>query len=97
MNTSQLPSIELIQATPPPAVVVHGRRWKVFFSVLVLAAVVGALVVYARAPVYRASATVLTVKPKAVDSHSEAADIEHVAIRNGSCSARSCWGAWYAV
>lgn len=81
MSTSHLPSIELIQATPPPTVPVRGRRWKIFFSVLILAAVVGTVVVYARAPVYRASATVLTVKPKAVDSQSEAADIEHVAIQ----------------
>lgn len=46
-----------------------------------LAAAIGAAVVYSRPPVYRASATVLTVKPKAVDARSEAADIEHVAIQ----------------
>ncbi len=83
MNTSQLPSVELIQGSPSPGPVDQGRgrRWKVFFAVLLLAAAIGVTIVYSRSPIYRASASVLTVKPKAVDRRSEEADIEHVAIQ----------------
>ena len=83
MNTSQLPSVELIQGSPTPDPVgqERSRRWKVFFSVLLVAAAIGVTIVYSRSPVYRASASVLTVKPKAVDRRSEEADIEHVAIQ----------------
>ena len=83
MNTPQLPSVELIQGspTPDPAAASPRRRWKVFFGVLVLAAAIGITLVYIRDPVYRATASVLTVKPKAVDTRSAAADVEHVAIQ----------------
>jgi uncharacterized protein involved in exopolysaccharide biosynthesis len=57
------------------------RRWKVFLGVLLVAVVAGLAIVYSRSPVYRASASVLTVKPKAVDMRSEEADQEHVAIQ----------------
>ncbi|MGB5255072.1 MAG: hypothetical protein WBN68_20380, partial [Sedimenticolaceae bacterium] len=82
MNTTQLPSVELIQGPPPDAPAQpQGRRLKVFFGVLLLSAAVGLAIVYGRSPVYRAVASVLTVKPKAVDMRSEEADIEHVAIQ----------------
>lgn len=83
MNTRQLPSVELIQGTPqsPPTTGGRGQRWKVFFGVLVLALAVGLAIVYSRSPVYRAVASVLTVKPKAVDARSAEADTEHVAIQ----------------
>lgn len=83
MNTPQLPSVELIQGNPAsdPTGPPRGRRWKVFFGVLLLASAVGLAFVYARPAVYRAVASVLTVKPKAIDQRSEAADIEHVAIQ----------------
>ncbi|MCB1922737.1 MAG: hypothetical protein KDJ27_03160 [Gammaproteobacteria bacterium] len=85
MNPSQqLPSIELIQGNGPQAAMpakARGRRWKVFLSVLLLGALIGLAIVYARTPLYRASAQVLTVQPKAVDAQSAAADVEHVAIQ----------------
>jgi uncharacterized protein involved in exopolysaccharide biosynthesis len=49
--------------------------------VLLLASAVGIAFVYSRAPVYRAAASVLTVKPKAVDTRSAEADVEHVVIQ----------------
>lgn len=52
-----------------------------FLTVLIVAAGIGTAAVYSRTPVYRASASVLTVKPKAVNAHSAEADIEHVAIQ----------------
>lgn len=83
MTTPQLPSVELIQGTPPPEPTgpANWRRWKVFLSVLLIASIVGLTIVYGRSPVYRATASILTVKPKAVDRRSEDADIEHVAIQ----------------
>ncbi len=83
MNTTQLPSVELIQGPPPSGAPAQpqGRRLKVFFGVLLLSAAVGLAIVYGRSPVYRAVASILTVKPKAVDMRSEEADIEHVAIQ----------------
>ncbi len=83
MSTPQLPSVELIQGSPPPghAGPTPWRRWKVFFGVLLLASAVGIAFVYSRAPVYRAAASVLTVKPKAVDTRSAEADVEHVVIQ----------------
>ena len=83
MSTPQLPSVELIQGspTPGPAASAPRRRWKVFFGVLLLTAAIGIAIVYSREPVYRATASVLTVKPKAVDTRSAAADVEHVAIQ----------------
>jgi uncharacterized protein involved in exopolysaccharide biosynthesis len=83
VNTPQLPSVELIQGSPPPEPTgpARWRRWKVFFSVLLLASAVGLAIVYGRDPIYRAAASILTVKPKAVDRRSEEADIEHVAIQ----------------
>jgi uncharacterized protein involved in exopolysaccharide biosynthesis len=83
LNTPQVPSVEWIQG-PPPAGSDGGRRWrrwKVFVGVLLVAALAGVAIVYSRAPLYRASASVLTVKPKAVDMRSEEADQEHVAIQ----------------
>jgi len=84
LNTPQLPSVELIQGaqSPEPTGPARWRRWKVFFGVLLLAGALGVAFVYGRSPVYRASASVLTVKPKAVDSRSAAADLEHVAIQS---------------
>jgi len=83
VNTPQLPSVELIQGSPPPDPTgpARWRRWKVFFGVLLLASAVGLAIVYGRDPIYRAAASILTVKPKAVDRRSEEADIEHVAIQ----------------
>lgn len=83
MTTPQLPSVELIQGAPPPEPTgpANWRRWKVFLSVLLIASIVGLTIVYGRSPVYRATASILTVKPKAVDRRSEDADIEHVAIQ----------------
>ncbi len=57
------------------------RRWKVFLGVLLTGSLIGIAIVYGRDPLYRASVSVLTVKPKAVDARSEAADTEHVAIQ----------------
>ena len=83
MNTSQLPSVELVQGTPAnePAGPARWRRWKVFFLVLIVASAIGLALVYSREPVYRATASVLTVEPKAVDTRSAEADVEHVAIQ----------------
>jgi succinoglycan biosynthesis transport protein ExoP len=83
VNTPQLPSVELIQGSPQPEPTgpARWRRWKVFFSVLLLSSAVGLAIVYGRDPIYRAAASILTVKPKAVDRRSEEADIEHVAIQ----------------
>lgn len=86
MHSSQLPSVELIQGTqPPPPQPQRGpaswRRWKVFFSVLLVVGLIGLAFVYARSPIYRATVSVLTVKPKAIDKRSEAADVEHVQIQ----------------
>jgi uncharacterized protein involved in exopolysaccharide biosynthesis len=53
----------------------------VFFTVLLVGLIVGLAFVYSRSPVYRASASVLTVKPKDVDRRSAEADLEHVAIQ----------------
>ena len=82
MNTPQMPSIEVLQASPPiePTRTVRWPRWKVFLSVLLLATALGLAIVYGRSPVYRA-VTVLTVAPKAVDMQSSAADVENVAIQ----------------
>lgn len=79
-----MPRVELIQgpATPPGSPPRRGHRWKVFFGVLLVASLVGAALVYSRTPIYRATASVLTVKPKAVDSRSTEADTEHVAIQS---------------
>jgi succinoglycan biosynthesis transport protein ExoP len=84
MNVSNPPSIEVIQAPPamqqgtwaPPR-----RRWRLFFGVLLLSLAIGAVLVYSRPPVYRAGASVLTVKPAGIDQRSAEADTEHVAIQ----------------
>lgn len=84
MSTPQLPSIELIQGSPqhsPPSPRSNGLRWKTFFGVLIVATLIGLAIVYAREPIYRATASVLTVKPKAIDTRSAEADAEHVAIQ----------------
>jgi uncharacterized protein involved in exopolysaccharide biosynthesis len=84
LNTTPIPQIELIQgpghgSEPPPG---PSHRWKVFFGVLVAAVILGSVLVYSRPPVYRAVSSVLTVKPKAVDSRSAEVDAEHVAIQS---------------
>ena len=83
MNSQQMPSIELIQGAHPqqPPVPRPGRRWKIFLAVLLTALAIGLAFVYGRTPVYRVTASVLTVKPKAVDTRSAEADAEHVAIQ----------------
>jgi uncharacterized protein involved in exopolysaccharide biosynthesis len=83
MSTPRYPSIEFVQrpgeatALAPP----RGARWKIFCAVFVLAAGLGAAIVYARPTIYRASVSVVTVKPKAVDQPSAQADPQHVAIQ----------------
>jgi uncharacterized protein involved in exopolysaccharide biosynthesis len=57
------------------------RRWKVFVGVLLVASAIGLILVYSRSPIFRASATVLTVKPKPVDTRSAEADLEHTTIQ----------------
>ncbi|MEJ2577279.1 MAG: hypothetical protein P8106_11565, partial [Gammaproteobacteria bacterium] len=85
MRTDQAPRIEFIQTSSQEARErPRGggpRRLVVFALVFVVLAAVGLAWSYARPAVYRASATVLTVKPKAVDARSEEADLEHVAIQ----------------
>lgn len=83
MSTPQYPSVEVIQRSDDPerGTRPRGRRWKLFLGVLVIASAVGTAFVYARTPVYRASVSVLTVKPKAVDMPSAVADAQHVAIQ----------------
>lgn len=84
MSSQQLPSVELVQGTQPsqlPQGRGRGQRWKIFIAVFLVSALIGAAFVYLRAPVYRANASVLTVKPKSVDTLSAAADVEHVAIQ----------------
>jgi succinoglycan biosynthesis transport protein ExoP len=84
VNVSNPPSIEVIQA---PSSAQQGpaksprRRWTLFFGVLLLSVAVSAAWVYSRSPVFRASASVLTVKPADVDERSAEADTEHVAIQ----------------
>lgn len=80
MQTLPPPRVESFP--PPPAPPGQtGRRVRIFFSVFIVAALIGLAIVYARDPIYRATASVLTVKPKAVDTRSAAADVEHVAIQ----------------
>ena len=78
MNTPQPPHVDLIQGSPMqiegPTGRPRWRRWKIFFAVLLLSTAIGLAIVYGRSPVYRATASVLTVKPKAVDRRSEEAD-----------------------
>lgn len=80
MQTLPPPRMETFRP-PPPSNRKTGRRLKVFFGVLLISTLVGLAIVYGRDPVYRATASVLTVKPKAIDTRSAAADVEHVAIQ----------------
>ena len=83
MHRLSLPGLRLIQNLPPSAPApVRWRRWQIFFGVLLIAVSIGLAIVYGREPVYRASASVLTAKPKAVDTPSAAADLEQVAIQS---------------
>ena len=79
---TQFPGIELIQGPRSEVPAARGagrsRRALVFVTVFVLIAGTGLAWNYFRPAVYRASATVLTVKPRAVDTRSEEADLEHV-------------------
>lgn len=86
MSERQIPSIEVIQGqhsaeldhqVPSP----KRKRWVLFLLVFSLVILIGLTFTYSRDAVYRASATVLTVKPKAVDMRSEEADVQHVAIQ----------------
>lgn len=83
MRELRYPSVELVQSESVRDAGTHprGRRWKVFLGALVVAVALGLAFVYGRTPVYRASVSVLTVKPKAVDLPSADADVEHVAIQ----------------
>ncbi|MBO8085699.1 MAG: hypothetical protein J7D61_06650 [Marichromatium sp.] len=58
-----------------------GRRALVFALASALCLTLALGIVYGREPVYRATASVLTVKPKAVDAPSATADPEHVMIQ----------------
>ena len=82
MSTPQ-PHVEIIHSTPQDieTAQTRPRRWKVFLIVFAVCSAIGLAIVYGRAPVYQASATVLTVKPKAIDQPSTVADSEHVAIQ----------------
>ncbi len=86
MSERQIPSIEVIQGhhsaelekkTPSPI----RKRWVLFLLCFSLVITIGLTINYSRDAIYRATATVLTVKPKAVDMRSEEADVQHVAIQ----------------
>lgn len=85
MPRLSLPSAEAYgESTGAPEVFDTSRRFRrafVFAVTLLVAAVAGLVWNFSRPPVYRATATVQTVKPKAIDRPSIAADLEHVAIQ----------------
>ena len=86
MNTSEqsLPSVEIVQVGPQqiPSPIKSRRRGGIFLLVLLVCSITSLSYVFVRDPVYRASASVLTVKPKAADTLSQEADAEHVAIQS---------------
>lgn len=82
MKTQNTPIIDWTQAQPAePYGGKQLRRWKTFLGVLLVSIALGLAFVYGRAPLYQATASVLTVQPKAVDLPSASADQEHVAIQ----------------
>jgi len=58
----------------------HPRRL-VFFLSLILCLAASLYYVYQRTPVYRASASILTVAPQHVDQQSQEANVQHVAVQ----------------
>jgi succinoglycan biosynthesis transport protein ExoP len=85
MNQSALPSVEIIQGGRAPEIGAPNRRAPrrilTFVTVFLLITAVGMAWNYSREERYRTAATVLTVKPKALDARSADADFEHVAIQ----------------
>ena len=86
MNTNDplLPAVEILhpQTAHAQAPLKNRPRGRTFFLVLLLSLIISLAFVFVRDPIYRASASVLTVKPKAVDALSHEADAEHVAIQS---------------
>ena len=86
MNTNDptLPAVEVLHLETAHAQtpLKNRPRGRTFFLVLLLSVITSLLIVFVRDPIYRASASVLTVKPKAVDAVSHEADAEHVAIQS---------------
>lgn len=80
-----MPGVEIIQGASDYPWQRSGsrtfRRALLFGLTLLVVAGLGLAWNYSRPAVYRATATVQTVKPKAVDTPSAAADVEHVAIQ----------------
>ena len=85
MNQSSLPSIEIIQGAAVPDTPVDTRRGPrrviIFIAVFAFVTLLGMVWNFSRPAIYRSAATVLTVKPKAIDTRSADADLEHVAIQ----------------
>lgn len=85
MSQSALPSVEIVQGPPgtqPAGGRGPGPRRVLTFGVVFAVITVGGMVWnFSRPALYRTAATVLTVKPKAVDARSAEADLEHVAIQ----------------
>jgi uncharacterized protein involved in exopolysaccharide biosynthesis len=78
-----MPSVELVQdgSVNSPLRTRSGRRWKVFFGVLLVGVAIGLSIVYGRSPVYRATASVLATQPSAIDMSSSRADVQHTSIQ----------------
>ena len=83
MRQHQIPSVELVQdgSNSPSLRRGNGRRWKVFFGMLLLGVAIGLSIVYGRSPVYRATASVLTTQPNAIDMSSTRVDVQHTSIQ----------------
>ncbi len=80
MNSTQAPRVELIEGyRRQPG---QARRWKTFLIVLLLGSLIAAIAVYSRAPVYRASASILTIKAETPGAYSALANAEHAAIQS---------------
>jgi uncharacterized protein involved in exopolysaccharide biosynthesis len=81
VQTLPPPRVDTLRTPAPPSARRGRRRLLIFGSVLLIGVLIGLAIVYGREPIYRASASVLTVKPKAIDTRSADADVEHVAIQ----------------
>lgn len=81
MTTDNYPSIDLIHANEPAGSAVGKSRWKVFFLVFVVTAILGLSFVYLRPAIYQASVSIVVSMPKDIDRASDIADVENVAIQ----------------
>ncbi|WP_372740775.1 hypothetical protein [Neptunomonas sp.] len=96
MESQNLPYIEVLThgATKPLAAEpiypwYSSRRFRIFVTTFILAAIIGLIYVFLQPAIYQSNVTLLTVAPSPIDQQTEEINVQHVAIQGNVLTGQS--------